>query len=121
MTTKKDLEELVNQEVWIIPTGNNKPLKKSDEECLYSSKLLKVTSSNAYFDNSYTPKLKLDGSWDNNYSSGLIFTSKEKALNYIWKNAFAKKMKHEMNFDVLSYEDLKTIEQIFNKAAIINA
>ena len=45
IATKQELKTNIGKLVWILPTGNNRPFRKSDEEVLYSSELLKVTLS----------------------------------------------------------------------------
>ncbi|MCG3686497.1 hypothetical protein [Aliarcobacter butzleri] len=115
IATKKDLKAYIGKDVWILPTGNNKSRKKSNEDNLYSCKLLKITSTNAYFDNNYVGKLRLDGNYDNNNCSGLIFLTKENALNYLWTTEFRRKIKYDLDLSELSFEDLKQIENIINK------
>ena len=79
IATKQELKTNIGKLVWILPTGNNRPFRKSDEEVLYSSELLKVTLTYAYLLNGNTRKLRLDGNWDDHNGSGLIFLSEENA------------------------------------------
>lgn len=116
IATKQELKTNIGKLVWILPTGNNRPFRKSDEEVLYSSELLKVTPTYAYLSNGNSRKLRLDGNWDDHNGSGLIFLSKEDALNYIWAKKFKRFLKQEANFSQLSYEDLKTIEKMLKES-----
>ena len=115
IATKKDLQANIGKDVWILPTGNNKDRKKSNEDSLYSCKLLKITSINAHFEHNYVGKLRLDGNWDNNNCSGLIFLTRENALNYLWTIEFKRKIKYDLDLSKLTFDDLKQIENIINK------
>ena len=116
IATKQELKTNIGKLVWILPTGNNRPFRKSDEEVLYSSELLKVTLTYAYLLNGNTRKLRLDGNWDDHNGSGLIFLSEENALHYIWAKKFKRFLKQEANFSQLSYQDLKTIEKMLKES-----
>lgn len=117
IATKQELKKYIGMEVWILPTGQNKQLKSKDIDCIYSCTLIKVTSLNAYFDNNVS-KLKLDGSCDEKNNSGLIFTSKEKLMNFLWTKEFSKFLKNEFNFSLLSFENLKEIEKMVKEVRI---
>lgn len=115
IATKKELKANIGELVWILPTGNNRDRKKSSEEVLYTSLLIKVTSTSAYFSDGSPTKLKLNGEWDVHNCSGLIFLSAQNALNYLWTTEFRRKIKYELDLSKLSFEDLKQIENIINK------
>ena len=88
--TKKELKKLIGNYVLVLPTGSNKDRKINDKESIYSVRLIKITSINAYFEDQLVNKLKIDGSCDEKNHSGLIFSSKEDAMDYLWGIDFIK-------------------------------
>jgi len=113
IATRKQLKQNINQDIWILPTGNNKSRSKTDEESLISKKLINLSSANAIFLNE---KIRLDNQWDKHNCSGILFITKQDALNYLWSQKFLFKLRYEQNLSNLSFEDLKQIESIINNS-----
>ncbi len=110
--TKKELKKLIGNYVWVLPTGSNKDRKINDKESIYSVRLIKITSINAYFEDQLVNKLKIDGSCDEKNHSGLIFSSKEDAMDYLWGIDFIKFLKFDFDFKTLKIEDLKKVRDM---------
>lgn len=113
IATIKQLKDNINNEIWILPTGNNKIRSKTEEESLICKKLIKVSSANAIF---LGEKIRLNNEWDSFNCSGILFITKEDALNYIWSQKFLFNLRYEQNLKNLSFNDLKQIETIINNS-----